>query len=205
MEPVLSDYEQRIRDLESTNRALRDKLSEHDKLRKVYIEDLNGMKGSLGNLQDLLMKCRADIMCHEMLMVVDEEDGTGQPTEGSTSSGNSSAEVVSLQAQLEICKSDLTEQRAAYQELLIEKNRITSELQLLLQKNHQLSVHNAQTIRDQPLQSTRPRPLEGNSKLYGSSPAGFERHIEPCPHCNNVFGDFMTLETHIKDCPGLDY
>ncbi|XP_050094457.1 optineurin-like [Anopheles aquasalis] len=200
MEPVLSDYEQRIRDLESTNRALRDKLSEHDKLRKVYIEDLNGMKGSLGNLQDLLMKCRADIMCHEMLMDAQGEDGTVQP------GGSSSPEVVSLQAQLEICKSDLAEQRAAYQELLIEKNRITSELQLLLQKNHQLSVHNAQTIRAQPSQNTvRPRPMDGNSKLYGTSPAGFERHIEPCPHCNNVFGDFMTLETHIKDCPGLDY
>ncbi|XP_035793033.1 optineurin-like [Anopheles albimanus] len=195
MEPVLSDYEQRIRDLESTNQALKSKLSEHDKLRKVYIEDLNGMKGSLANLQNLLMKCRADIMCHEMLLDTHGEDG----------SGNSGAEVVSLQAQLEICKSDLAEQRAAYQELLIEKTRITSELQLLLQKNHQLSVHNAQTIRAQPSQNMRPRPTDGNSKLYGTSPAGFERHIEPCPHCNNVFGDFMTLETHIKDCPGLDY
>lgn len=94
------------------------------------------MKGSLANLQNLLMKCRADIMCHEMLLDTHGEDG----------SGNSGAEVVSLQAQLEICKSDLAEQRAAYQELLIEKTRITSELQLLLQKNHQLSVHNAQTM-----------------------------------------------------------
>ncbi|XP_058065932.1 optineurin-like [Anopheles bellator] len=192
---VLRDYEQRIKDLEATNLALRDKLLEHDKLRKVYVEDLNAMKRSLGSLQTLLMKCRADILCHEML--TPSEDLNMLPVPDTLASGATNMEVVSLQAQLEVCKHDLTEQRAAYQELLIEKNRITAELQVMLQRNHQLSMDNAHTFRE--------RPKRGSIKLYGTSPGIFERLVEPCPHCNNVFGDFVTLETHIKDCPGLDY
>uniref|UniRef100_A0AAG5DK71 CCHC NOA-type domain-containing protein n=1 Tax=Anopheles atroparvus TaxID=41427 RepID=A0AAG5DK71_ANOAO len=200
MENLLHEYAQRIKDLEAVNVSLRDKLLEQEKLRKVYIDDLNNMKSTLGNLQDLLMKCRADILSQEMIAASDDIAGPkSEHGPGDTMS------VVTLQAQLEVCKNDLVEQRAAHQELLIEKNRITSEMQNLLHKNHQLCMDQEQARGDQTSQLRTTGHPSGASKLYGTSPGVFERQIEPCPHCNNVFGDFLTLETHIKDCPGLDY
>ncbi|KFB48554.1 AGAP005859-PA-like protein [Anopheles sinensis] len=139
MENLLHEYAQRIKDLEATNVALRDKLLEQEKLRKVYIDDLNTMKSTLGNLQDLLMKCRADILSQEMIMTADESK-----SEHGNSGHGATLQVVTLQAQLEVCKNDLIDQRAAHQELLIEKNRITSEMQMLLHKNHQLSMNQEQ-------------------------------------------------------------
>uniref|UniRef100_A0A182PTN2 CCHC NOA-type domain-containing protein n=1 Tax=Anopheles epiroticus TaxID=199890 RepID=A0A182PTN2_9DIPT len=199
----LQEYVKRNQTLERSNELLREKLLEQDKLRKLYIDDLSNIKTCLGGLQDALMKCRANILAHEMqekLSVGSEKHETAQPTDGTI-------ELVSLQAQLEVCKNDVTELRTAYQELLIEKNRITAEMQTLLQKNHQLSMDQAQNSRKstaKPQQIVSVTKVD-SAKLYGTSPGVFERQIEPCPHCNNVFGDFLTLETHIKDCPGLDY
>uniref|UniRef100_A0A182JRR6 CCHC NOA-type domain-containing protein n=1 Tax=Anopheles christyi TaxID=43041 RepID=A0A182JRR6_9DIPT len=203
LKDILREYVKRNQILESSNELLREKLLEQEKLRKIYIDDLSNMKTCLGGLQDALMKCRANILSHEML----ENSSLGGGTIKSAQPKDHAMELVSLQAQLEVCKNDLAEQRGAYQELLIEKNRITAEMQTLLQKNHQLSMDHAQNSRvnvsthQQKIRVTKPDGM----KVYGTSPGVFERQIEPCPHCNNVFGDFLTLETHIKDCPGLDY
>ncbi|XP_035910439.1 optineurin-like isoform X1 [Anopheles stephensi] len=205
LKDILREYVKRNQILESSNEMLREKLLEQEKLHKVYVDDLNNMKTCLGGLQDALMKCRANILSHEMLDKSRNAFGSTQTKPDQTNSNT--MELVSLQAQLEVCKNDLVEQRNAYQELLIEKNRITAEMQTLLQKNHQLSMDHAQNSRinpSSPHQIIRPTKTDG-MKLYGTSPGVFERQIEPCPHCNNVFGDFLTLETHIKDCPGLDY
>ena len=101
------------------------------------------MKTCLGGLQDALMKCRANILSHEMLES-STLGGQGGHTKSAQVLNDNTMELVALQAQLEVCKNDLAEQRAAYQELLIEKNRITGEMQTLLQKNHQLSMNHAQ-------------------------------------------------------------
>ncbi|EAL39949.2 AGAP005859-PA [Anopheles gambiae str. PEST] len=198
LKDILREYVKRNQLLESSNELLREKLLEQEKLRKIYIDDLSNMKTCLGGLQDALMKCRANILSHEMLES-STLGGQGGQTKSAQVPSDNTMELVALQAQLEVCKNDLTEQRAAYQELLIEKNRITGEMQTLLQKNHQLSMNHAQNSRGNVATQV------DSMKLYGTSPGGFERQIEPCPHCNNVFGDFLTLETHIKDCPGLDY
>uniref|UniRef100_A0A182NJD7 CCHC NOA-type domain-containing protein n=1 Tax=Anopheles dirus TaxID=7168 RepID=A0A182NJD7_9DIPT len=203
LKEILRDYVKRNQMLESENEQLQQKLLEQDKLRKVYIDDLSNMKACLGGLQDALMKCRANILSHEMM---EKSAIAGATIANDHFKRDNTMELVSLQAQLEICKNDLAEQRTAYQELLVEKNRITHELQTLLQKNHQLSIDHAQSSRGEPSAHLQIRARKTDtSKLYGSSPGVFERQIEPCPHCNNVFGDFVTLETHIKDCPGLDY
>uniref|UniRef100_A0A182Q4A1 CCHC NOA-type domain-containing protein n=1 Tax=Anopheles farauti TaxID=69004 RepID=A0A182Q4A1_9DIPT len=204
LKEILRDYVKRNQILEGANEQLREKLLEQEKMRKVYVDDLSNMKTCLGGLQDALMKCRANILSHEM---VDKSIFAGGKMATDHAQHDNTMELVSLRAQLEICKNDLAEQRASYQELLVEKNRITSELQTLLQKNHQLSMDHAQS-RGEPSvhRQIRARKSDGSSKqLYGTSPGVFERQIEPCPHCNNMFGDFLTLETHIKDCPGLDY
>ncbi|XP_053676715.1 optineurin-like [Anopheles nili] len=203
LKDILREYVKRNQMLETLNEKLQETLMEQEKMRKIYIDDLNNMKMALGNLQDLLMKCRANILCHEIM---------NKPTISTDAVDNElkvcndeTRESVSLQAQLEVCKTDLSEQRAAYQELLVEKNRITGELQTLLQKNHQLSMQQVQNRGDpSKVQSTHAKHTEA-IKLFGTSPGVFERQIDPCPHCNNVFGDFLTLEMHIKDCPGLDY
>ncbi|XP_049293975.1 optineurin-like isoform X1 [Anopheles funestus] len=204
LKDILREYVKRNQMLESSNEQLREKLLEQEKLHKVYIDDLSNMKTCLGGLQDALMKCRANILSHEMLEK--SKIFVGTQIKNDQTNGNV-IELVSVQAQLEVCKNDLAEQRNAYQELLIEKNRITAEMQTLLQKNHQLSMDHAQNSRvnpSSPRQTIRATKTDG-MKFYGTSPGVFERQIEPCPHCNNVFGDFLTLETHIKDCPGLDY
>ncbi|XP_041770174.1 optineurin-like isoform X1 [Anopheles merus] len=206
LKDILREYVKRNQLLESSNELLREKLLEQEKLRKIYIDDLSNMKTCLGGLQDALMKCRANILSHEMLES-STFGGQGGHTKSAQVPNDNTMELVALQAQLEVCKNDLAEQRAAYQELLIEKNRITGEMQTLLQKNHQLSMNHAQNSRGtMATHQHKVRATQVDSmKLYGTSPGGFERQIEPCPHCNNVFGDFLTLETHIKDCPGLDY
>uniref|UniRef100_A0A182WLC0 CCHC NOA-type domain-containing protein n=1 Tax=Anopheles minimus TaxID=112268 RepID=A0A182WLC0_9DIPT len=203
LKDILRDYVKRNQLLESANEQLREKLLEQEKLHKVYIDDLNNLKTCLGGLQDALMKCRANILSYEMMEKSSIIGGTQMKNDQTT---GHTMQLASLQAELEVCRNDLTEQRNAYQELLIEKNRITAEMQTLLQKNHQLSMDHAQNRinSSSPRQTVRPTKTDG-MKLYGTSPGVFERQIEPCPHCNNVFGDFLTLETHIKDCPGLDY
>uniref|UniRef100_A0A182M9Y9 CCHC NOA-type domain-containing protein n=1 Tax=Anopheles culicifacies TaxID=139723 RepID=A0A182M9Y9_9DIPT len=204
LKDILRDYVKRNQMLESSNEKFREKLAEQDKLHKAYIDDLNNMKTCLGALQDAFVKCRANILGHEMM---EKSSVIGGAQTKSDQTTDHTMQLVSLQAELEVCRNDLADQRNAYQELLIEKNRITAEMQTLLQKNHQLSMDHAQNSRlssSSPRQVIRATKTDG-MKLYGTSPGVFERPIEPCPHCNNVFGDFLTLETHIKDCPGLDY
>ncbi|XP_058831738.1 optineurin-like [Topomyia yanbarensis] len=207
---------EKIRDLEEKNSLLVAQITEYEKLKTSCSDNLELIRTSLDNLQDLLAKCRAELLLH--LNQPNQQSISCSPrTEENSSPANSFAvntslksEIELLKAQLEIYKNDFAEERVARQALLVEKNRLAGELGQLQQQNRNLIVEamagqaehqelNSYNQRCSPTSTSRSDGAvnEPRNRHDGQ----LERVASHCSLCNQVFGDIHSLETHIDECP----
>ncbi|XP_062550158.1 NF-kappa-B essential modulator-like [Armigeres subalbatus] len=128
------------------------------------------------------------------------------------------SEIGLLKAQLDIYKSDFAEERMARLSLLAENNRLVSQVQQLQQQNRTLIAdalngHEEQLTYSRRcsrmsqesdgtvMASTAPAPDDQSIKDGPGANYQGERKASQCQHCNGVFSDIYSLETHIDECP----
>lgn len=103
------------------------------------------MRTTLDALQDLLARCRADMVHQQQNQPTTAAIGPEQQPRGKLQRANSTpaamkSEIELLRAQLEVYKNDFAGERIARQVLQLEKNQLAGELQQLQQQNRTLIV-----------------------------------------------------------------
>nr|XP_019543133.2 optineurin-like [Aedes albopictus] len=149
------------------------------------------------------------------------DSGSAFAASHQTSHAALKSEIELLKAQLDIYKSDFAAERIARLALLAEKNRLASELQQLQQQNRTLIADALNGQAEQLTYSRRCSRMSQESEGATMSAASItnetpqqhsivdgredsylaERKASYCQHCNGVFGDIQSLETHIDECP----
>ncbi|XP_053686966.1 uncharacterized protein LOC128736506 [Sabethes cyaneus] len=161
--------------------------------KRSYLKNLDTMDATLDALQQLLTKCRTELLTYRNQFFAEQESNAFSNT-------SLRRETELLKVQLETYKSNLAEERVAHQALLLENNQLVG---LLKQKQNQ-DMH-VEAFNGHMEQAGH---RDNNSSRESSAPAQIsqhdghlERHPSHCSLCNKVFVDFQSLETHIDDCP----
>ena len=102
------------------------------------------MRTTLDALQDLLLRCRADMVQNQPTAEISPEQqqplGKLQRANSTPTPAAMKSEIELLRAQLEMYKNDFAGERIARQVLQLEKNQLAGELQQLQQQNRTLIV-----------------------------------------------------------------
>ncbi|XP_065086738.1 uncharacterized protein LOC135708564 [Ochlerotatus camptorhynchus] len=211
--------------LQKKNAILEAQLAEYGKVQTSCSDNLDSMRANLNALQELLVKCRAELSIsaihtpsHSPPSLKENPHSLDIVTTTPTSTRPSSSaalksEIELLKAQLDIYKSDFAEERIARLTVMAEKNRQASELQQLQQQNRTLIVEALNGQAEQQNYSRRcSRMSQGSDGGVGNESQqqlrmgddtykADRKNTSYCQHCNGVFGDIHSLETHIDECP----
>ncbi|XP_055631435.1 NF-kappa-B essential modulator-like [Toxorhynchites rutilus septentrionalis] len=110
-------------------------------------------------------------------------------------------EIDQLKAQLDVYKNDFAVERIARQALEMEKEQLVAELQQLKLHNRNLIDKASNGPAGQQIRSRRRRLISHENDIWNSELHHSEMQAMHCSHCNRVYGDIHSLETHIDDCP----
>ncbi|XP_039444995.1 NF-kappa-B essential modulator-like [Culex pipiens pallens] len=205
------DLREQVERLQEQNRLLEAKVAEHERLQQSCSNNLESMRTTLDALQDLLARCRADMVLQQQnqptAAIGPEQQPRGKLQRANSTPAAMKSEIELLRAQLEVYKNDFAGERIARQVLQLEKNQLAGELQQLQQQNRTLIVEalNGSQAEQQDVRSfsRRSSRMSQISDAIGEDDQHAD-HLQEgshCRHCDRAFGDIQSLETHIDECP----
>uniref|UniRef100_A0A8D8MKK8 (northern house mosquito) hypothetical protein n=1 Tax=Culex pipiens TaxID=7175 RepID=A0A8D8MKK8_CULPI len=205
------DLREQVERLQEQNRLLEARVAEHEKLQQSCSSNLESMRTTLDALQDLLARCRADMVLQQQNLpttaIGPEQQPRSKLQRANSTPAAMKSEIELLRAQLEVYKNDFAGERIARQVLQLEKNQLAGELQQLQQQNRTLIVEalngsqaDQQDVRSFSRRSSRMSQI---SDAIGEDDQHADQLQEGshCRHCDRTFGDIQSLETHIDECP----